>query len=493
VTGPGREPASPRDPRRVFTRPGEPGQVARRLLAAGLAFPAGYGAFYVLFLEPAGMSPGVAGWVLVGASMASWAVIAWWTGVRLAELDEARQAAAADRARLLESEREARANAEAASRAKDEFVATVSHELRTPLNAVLGWARLLRGGRLDAAATARALEAIERSAGAQARIVDDLLDISRMVRGELRLDVRPVDLAPVVEAAADTVRHAASARGIELWVSIAPKVASVAGDPGRLQQVVWNLLANAIKFSPAGGRVEVGLEPDGEEVVVSVRDGGSGIPPEFLPHLFEPFRQADGSSTRRHGGLGLGLAIVRHLVEAHGGTVAVASAGEGRGSTFSVRLPTARPMARATPAPPVVEAATETPAPLVPLRSLRVVVVDDDPDTLEVVQQVLEEAGAAVTAVRSATEAIEAVRASPPDVLLSDIAMPGEDGLSLIRQLRALEASRGGRTPAAALSAHTQGEDRRQAMQAGFQAYLAKPIEPSELTAAVARLAGRLQ
>jgi PAS domain S-box-containing protein len=248
-----------------------------------------------------------------------------------------------ERAGLLARERLARAEAEKANRAKDEFIATVSHELRTPLNAVLGWARLLRTGKLDADAMARAVEAIERSAGTQARIVDDLLDVSRIVRGKLKLDVRPVELVPVIEAAIDTVRPAAAAKGIAIAASLAPKAGPVAGDPGRLQQVVWNLLSNAIKFTPQGGRVEVRLEQAQDLVRIQVADTGPGIDPDFLPHVFERFRQADQSSTRAHGGLGIGLAIVRHLVEAHGGTVAVESPGRGGGATFAVELPTQLP------------------------------------------------------------------------------------------------------------------------------------------------------
>jgi PAS domain S-box-containing protein len=399
-----------------------------------------------------------------------------------------------DRAGLFQREQAARAEAESANRAKDEFIATVSHELRTPLNAVLGWARLLRSGKLDADSTGRAIEAIERSATTQAQIVDDLLDVSRIVRGQLRLDVRPVDLVPVIEAAVDTVRPAAAARNISIAASLASKAGPVSGDPGRLQQVAWNLLSNAIKFTPAGGRVEVRLEQLDDQVRVQVSDTGAGIDPQFLPHVFERFRQADSSSTRAHGGLGLGLAIARHLVEAHGGTVAAESQGRGRGATFTVSLPIAAQHARAMPAeasrqPPPAPEARRRRAPS--LDALRVLIVDDDADTLEVVRELLEQAGARVTAASSVTEALTCLQDSPPDVLVSDIGMPGEDGFSLIKKVRGLAPERGGRVPAAALTAYTQSEDRRQALQAGYQAYLSKPIDPSELTAAVARLAGR--
>ncbi|HET9595724.1 MAG TPA: ATP-binding protein [Anaeromyxobacteraceae bacterium] len=398
-----------------------------------------------------------------------------------------------ERADLLARERSARAEAEEASRAKDEFIATLSHELRTPLNSVLGWARLLRMGKLDAPGIRRAVEAIERGATTQAQIVDDLLDMARIVRGQLRLDVRPLEMVTVIEAALDTVRPAAAAREIELASVLEPRAGTVAGDPGRLQQVVWNLLTNAIKFTPPGGRAEVRLERQGEAIEVSVRDTGPGIPSDFLPHVFERFRQGDSSTTRAHGGLGLGLAIVRHIVEAHGGSVEAESPGPGLGSTFRVRLPVAqaRPRARDAEAP----RPASRPAPVlvaVPsLLALRVLIVDDDRDTLEVVKQLLEQSGADVTAAASAEEALDVLRRAPPDVLLSDIGMPGQDGYELIRRVRQLAPEQGGRVPAAALTAFAHGEHRQQALSAGFQLYLPKPIEPAELTAAVARLAGR--
>jgi CheY-like chemotaxis protein len=338
----------------------------------------------------------------------------------------------------------------------------------------------------------QAVEAIERGATTQAQIVDDLLDVSRIVRGALRLDVRPVDLAPVISAAVDTVRPAARAKEIEIAVFHGAPGA-VAGDPGRLQQIVWNLLANAIKFTPPGGRVEVRTEAADEGVQISVVDNGNGIPREFLPHLFERFRQADSSTTRAHGGLGLGLAIVRHLVEAHGGTVGADSAGPGLGSTFTVRLPLAAPRPRRTGESMAVVAQPVPPAPGPgpSLASLRVLVVDDDPDTREAVRRLLEQAGAQVASVASAEEALAALQQAPPDVLLSDIAMPGRDGYELIRRVRALAPDRGGRVPAAALTAFTQVEHRREALVAGYQIWLPKPVEPTALTEAVARLAGR--
>ena len=454
------------------------------------------------------LAAGRAGGPALGAALAGAAAVAagaaWLARERILrgrlralqkELGEVGARHAAELARLRDAEARARADAEQASRARDEFVATVSHELRTPLNAVLGWARLLRLGKLDAAGAARAIETIERSAAAQAQTVDDVLDVSRILRGELRLDVRTVDLMPVVEAAVDAVRTAASARRIVLAMSLSPRAGQVAGDQGRLQQVVWNLLSNAVKFTPNGGRVEVRLDREGEDVVIAVRDTGVGIDPSFAPHLFERFRQADSSSTRAHGGLGLGLALVRHLVEAHGGSVRAESDGRGRGSTFVVRLPSAAPRrAQAVPAAPraAVPLSADGPWPLAGLSRLRVLVVDDDPDSREVVREVLEQAGAVVAVAGSAPEALRAIAERPPDVLLSDLGMPGEDGYQLMRRVRALDPVAGGSVPAAALTAYTQAENRRAAQEAGFQGYLSKPIDPAELTAAVARLAGRL-
>jgi len=402
-------------------------------------------------------------------------------------------AAEEERARAAEAERRARLETEAAERAKDEFVATVSHELRTPLNAVLGWARLLRLGGLDAARTARAIEVIERSASAQAQIVDDLLDVSRITRGELRLDVRPLELTSVVGAAIEAVRPAAEARQIVLWAELSARVGRVAADPGRLQQVVWNLLSNAIKFTPPGGQVDVRLAQAGEMAVIEVRDTGPGIDPAFAPHLFERFRQADSSSTRAHGGLGLGLSIVRQIVEAHGGSVSASSDGPERGSVFTVRLPLSAAPQRRSPAAGGPPAPTPAPAPraLAPLEKLRVLVVDDDDDSLEVLREILEGAGAEVLTAGSVGAALASFDGHPPDVLLSDIGMPGEDGYALIRRVRGLPPERGGRVPAAALTAYTQVEDRAAALSAGYQTWLSKPIEPADLTAAVARLAGR--
>lgn len=484
---------------RVVTGDQPAGFVARRLLAASFAIPPVVGAVVLgVFDWLSSDDPAAVGSAFVALTMAGAATISAWTSVRLDAMDSvrlaaeaARTAAEAERIRLLEREQAARADLERANRAKDEFIATVSHELRTPISAVLGWARLLRTGKLDAQASARAVEVIERSAAAQAQLVDDLLDVSRVERGELRLYVRPVDLLAVVEAAVEAVRPAASARGTTISVELDASAGPVVGDPARLQQVTWNLLSNAIKFTPHGGRVEVRLGRRGEHAALTVSDDGVGIDPAFLPHVFERFRQADSSRTRAFGGLGLGLAIVRHLVEAHGGTVEAGSAGTGKGASFTVQLPIGT---RSSQPAPHVRAVEPIPAPsgrtLVGLGGLDVLVVDDDADSLELVREALAQAGASVRAARSAKEALLELAAAVPAVLLSDIAMPDEDGYALIRRIRSFPAVSGGKVRAAALTAFAFPEDKEQALRAGFNDFLAKPIAPWELVEAVARLAG---
>lgn len=485
---------------RVVTGTESAGFVARRLLAASFVVPPIVGAFVLgIFDWLRSDDPASVGSAFVALTMAGAATISAWTSVQLDALDrvrlvaeEAQGVAELERARLLEREQAARADLERANRAKDEFIATVSHELRTPISAVLGWARLLRTGKLDEAAAARAVEVIERSAAAQAQLVDDLLDVSRVERGELRLYVRPVDLLAVVEAAVEAVRPAAAARGTAIAVELDATAGPVVGDPARLQQVTWNLLSNAIKFTPHGGKVEVRLRRAGDHAALSVKDDGVGIEPSFLPHVFERFRQADSSRTRAFGGLGLGLNIVRHLVEAHGGTVDAASEGTGKGATFTVHLPIGT---RSPQGSPHVRAIEPIPAPpgraLIGLDGIDVLVVDDDADSLELVREALGQAGASVRAVRSAKEAMEAIAASVPGIFISDIAMPDEDGYSLIRRIRALPEAAGGRVRAAALTAFAFPEDKEQAHRAGFDDFLAKPIAPWELVEAVARLAGR--
>ena len=375
-----------------------------------------------------------------------------------------------------------------ANRLKDQFLATLSHELRTPLSAIHAWASLLRGGKLDAPRAARAVEGIERSAILQTKLVEDLLDVSRIAAGKLVLDPRPVNPTPVVEAALDAVRGAAEAKQIRLEAELELTEGQVRGDPARLQQIVWNLLSNAVKFSTQGGRVVVWLAEVDGQVVIAVRDEGEGIAPEVLPHVFERFWQADVARTRSHGGLGLGLAIVRDLVQLHGGSVEAASEGKGQGATFTVRLPLLRDDSDAEdifPLRPALSGDRFHPAPT--LKGVQVLVVDDDLDARDAIAMTLEQCGACVHAVGSAAEAMESLERDPPDVLLSDIAMPGTDGYALLGQ--ALERLRGSRIAAAALTAYAGAEDRRRALAAGFQAHLAKPVEPDELVAAVAKLA----
>ncbi|MET0594229.1 MAG: response regulator [Polyangiaceae bacterium] len=395
------------------------------------------------------------------------------------------------RIELLAQEREARAEAQSANRMKDEFLATVSHELRTPLTAILGWTRIIRGGKLDPARFIRGLDVIERNGRAQAAIIDDILDVSRIITGKLRLELDAIDLPAVVQAAIDTVRPAADAKNISIaWQSELP-TQRYSGDPDRLQQIVWNLLSNAIKFTPKDGSVEIATTQINSHIEISVRDTGQGIEAHFLPHVFDRFRQADGTSTRRHGGLGLGLAIVRHLVELHGGTVEVDSPGEGQGATFTVRLPVRAVQVAQREA---LEAPRVTPVPLLPtlpLAGLMVLVVDDEPDARELIATVLEQAGARTLTAGGADAALELLVRERPDVLLSDIGMSGADGYTLMRQVRELPPASGGRTPAAALTAYSRAEDARQALESGFQRHVSKPVEPENLVAQVAALAGR--
>jgi two-component system CheB/CheR fusion protein len=375
----------------------------------------------------------------------------------------------------------AREQAEAANRAKDDFLATLSHELRTPLNAILGWTTLLRSGKLDAEMAARGLSIIERNVKAQARLIEDLLDIPRMSAGKIKLDVCPLDLRGLVQLACDTARPGAEAKGVHLGCDVGPSPIQVAGDPGRLQQVVGNLLSNAIKFTPSGGRIEVRLESGAEQAVLIVRDTGQGIHPDFMPHLFERFRQADTSATRSHGGLGLGLAITRNLVEMHGGTIRAESPSVGQGTTFTVTLPLSRA--------PIDDGAASPASAEVDLRGVRVLVVEDEADMRNVLMMGLQESGAEVRTAGSTAEALAAIRSWRPNVLVSDIAMPGEDGYELLRRLRAFDAAHGVRTPVLAVTAYARKEDRQRAAEAGFDDYLTKPVESAPLCARVARLA----
>ena len=395
-----------------------------------------------------------------------------------------------ERERLFTAEKAARNDAEEANRIKDEFLATLSHELRTPLTAMLGWLLMLRGDRLDKETTSHALETVERNARAQAQLIEDLVDVSRIAGGKLNLEVRPIDLMPVVAAAVDIVQPAANARGIQIQVSTDASLGPVAGDPARLQQIVWNLLSNAVKFTSRDGWVYVSLRQSESSAELVVQDTGMGIDPEFLPSVFERFRQAESSVTRSHRGLGLGLAIVRHLTELHGGTVAAESPGEGQGSTFTIRIPlAARASAESAAEKTRVEEAAILPV-RAPLEGVRVLLIEDEPDTRELLSLTLESAGAEVAAVDSAQEALKNLQVFTPDVLLSDIGLPLESGYELIRKVRAL-ASEVRKVPAVALTAFATEKDRQQALSAGFQIHLSKPVEPDALVETIKRLANR--
>ncbi|HEX4996574.1 MAG TPA: ATP-binding protein, partial [Methylomirabilota bacterium] len=389
--------------------------------------------------------------------------------------------------RMLAHEHQMRAEAESASRTKDEFLAMLSHELRSPLQPLLNWAYLLRSPNLDPASAERALDAIERSTKTLGQLIEDLLDVSRIVTGKLRLQPRPVRLPAVVRAAIEAVEPAALAKTVTLEVRIEPGVPTVMGDPDRLQQVLWNLLSNGIKFTPKGGRVTVTVAGRDSEVMLTVADTGAGIKREFLPHVFERFRQGESSTNRAYGGLGLGLAIVRHLVELHGGSVAVQSEGEGQGATFAVRLPVAAAIRTAEHAP----AAVSTDGPVrQSLSGLRLLIVDDEADAREVMRFMLERGGAQVRIADSAVQALDAIREERPDLLISDIGMPIEDGYVLVRRLRAMEEGLGRRLPAIALTAYASEEDTRRALAAGFDAHLSKPVDPARLIDIAAGLAG---
>ena len=394
-----------------------------------------------------------------------------------------------DRAQLL-CEQTARTEAEVANRTKDEFLAIVSHELRSPLNAILGWARLLRSRKFDEQKTNKALETIERNAQAQTQIIEDLLDISRIIQGKVRLLTRPTSLVQTIEAAIDTVSPTADDKMVRVSSKLDPQVGLGWGDPDRLRQIVWNLLSNAIKFTPVGGRVEVELKSVNSHAEIQVTDTGIGISPEFLPYVFERFRQAESTTTRAQGGLGLGLAIVRNLVELHGGTIQVSSLGLGQGATFIVQLPLIAKDSGASHLEqlPLGEKALQENS---LLNGLRVLIVDDEIDTREFMVTALSDYGSEVTAAASVEEALQLLELFKPDVLLCDISMPVEDGYALIRRVRALAPEQGGHIPAAAVTAYAREEDRILALKAGFQMHVPKPIEPMQLVEVVAKL-GRM-
>lgn len=428
-------------------------------------------------------------------------------GARIVEGIAGQAANAMDNARLYEAAQLARVEAESSaketerlyrqaqesSQLKEEFLATVSHELRNPLNAILGWSRMLRGGQIPPDGVPKALDTIERNARAQAQLIDDLLDVSRIITGKLRMDVRPADPNQFIEAAIEAVKPAAEAKGVRMQKVMDTGVLSVPGDPVRLQQVVWNLLSNAIKFTSRDGRVQVRLERVNSHVEIIVSDTGQGISPEFLPHVFDRFRQADQRSAREHGGMGLGLAIVKHLIELHGGSVAATSPGAGQGATFTVRLPIApiyqidQDGGRIHPAARDLLPEAECPE---RLDGLSILVVDDEPDTRELLRTGLENCGAKVSLAASVSEALKAIKDAEPDLVISDIGMPGEDGYDLIRKLRS-SPGKGGRVPAIALTAYARVEDRLKALRSGYQMHVPKPVELTELVAVADSLVKR--
>jgi len=389
-------------------------------------------------------------------------------------------------------EQQLRSEAETASRAKDEFLAVVSHELRTPLNSILGWAVILRG-RNPSEEIDHGLVVIERNARAQAKLVEDVLDVSRVISGKLSLSLGLTNVSDAIEAAVETVAPAAEDKHIAISCEVADSDLAITADASRVQQIVWNLLSNAVKFTPKGGNISISAFRRGSEVCINVVDTGEGILPAVLPFVFEPFQQADSSTTRRHGWLGLGLAIVKHLVSAHGGTVSVSSEGKGKGSSFVVRLParSAVPAIRTTRSPNLADLAARAQKNGPRLDGLSVLLVDDEQDALDVIGEVLRNHGAEVHLATSAERALNQLEQLRPDVILSDIGMPAMDGFALIRKIRTLPAELGGRTPAAALTAYARTEDAQRAFAAGFQMHIAKPVEPTQLATVVANLGGR--
>lgn len=405
-----------------------------------------------------------------------------------------RKLAEEQREELLEREQSARAAAESANRLKDEFLATVSHELRTPLNAMLGWTSLLRSGQLSPKDAERALETVQRNARTQAEIIEDLLDVSRIITGKLSLETQPIDPTALVRAVIESLQPAANAKEITVRQITTGKLNPIMGDPSRVQQIVWNLLSNAIKFTPEGGEVEVKLEPDNTCLLISVRDTGQGINPNFLPFVFDRFLQADGTTTRSYGGLGLGLSIVKHLVELHGGTVKAESDGQDRGAIFTVKLPFIQGKKQKSKTnghlTPDKDAQLNN-ASGKDLSGLKILVVEDEVDSLELITVFLEKRGAEVVGAKSMTEALEHLNNAIPDILISDIGMPDADGYEFIQNVRRLEPERGGKVPAVALTAYARAEDKTRALQSGFQTHLPKPVEMDKLADTIAEIAGR--
>jgi len=405
----------------------------------------------------------------------------------------ARQSAEEERAASLLRERDARRHAEEADRLKDEFLATLSHELRTPLTSILGWASMIRNGEVEGSNASRAIETIERNARSQARLIDDLLDVSRIITGNLRLDLHPLNLAPIVDAALDALRPTADVKGIKLQTNFVPEECLVKGDPHRLRQVIWNLLSNAIKFTPRGGSVSIDLTCIESTARLTVSDTGDGISSEFLPYVFDRFRQAEGSISRKQGGLGLGLAVARHLVELHGGTITAESDGLGNGAVFTVDLPLAqerRDPARAEERRREVERRRRRSG-VIRLDGVRVLLVEDDDDSRKLLGTMLKRYGAKVTSTKSAAEALDVFENEVPDVIISDIGMPDQDGYEFIRKLRALPVENGGNIPAIALTGYASRKDRERALNSGYSQHMAKPIEQADMISAIAALVGR--
>jgi signal transduction histidine kinase/ActR/RegA family two-component response regulator len=400
-----------------------------------------------------------------------------------------------EKTQLLANERAMRSAAEHANRMKDEFLSNLSHELRTPLNAILGWSQLLRRGADDPQEISQGLETIERNARMQTQLIEDLLDMSRIISGNIRIDIQRVAPITFIEAAIRTIQPAADAKNVRIEQMLDPLAGPVSGDPARLQQIMWNLLSNAVKFTPKGGKVQVVLERVNSHLEITVADTGEGIAPEFLPYVFDRFRQADASSTRKHGGLGLGLAIVKQLVELHGGSVRVKSAGESKGASFVVHLPLTvihPPADQEKRLHPRTASQDGPPVHTVRLDGIKVMVVDDHKDAQELIRRVLEDCGAKVVTCSSAAEALPALELERPAVLLSDIGMPDTDGYEFLRRVRELGAERGGQVPAVALTAFARSEDRTKALLSGFMAHMIKPVEPAELAATIAAVAGRV-
>jgi signal transduction histidine kinase len=481
--------ASPDGPMRLFADTGPAGIVARRLLPVVVLVPLLTGSLR-LAGERAGLYDtgfGVALHNLVEITLLL--TLLGWTGVAIARHSSERERAEAERRKLLALEKAARQEAERQATIRDEFLATLSHELRTPLNAILGWAQIVQADLGDGERIRQAIGVIERNARLQAQMIADLLDMSRILAGQMRLHVQPVDLAAVVSAALEAVQPAADAKGIRIQSVIEPLADMVNGDPGRLQQIVWNLTANAIKFTPRDGRVQVVVARVNSHVEIRVSDTGEGIAPEFLPRVFERFRQADASAGRLHGGLGLGLAVVKQLVELHGGQVTAFSEGLGRGAMFTVELPLAivqPPVEEPRVHPLSMDGPREVP-PQARLDGLSILVVDDEADSLQLVAQLFEDSGAVVRSAPNARDALALALAQRFDVMVSDIGMPGRDGYELIKDLRA----RGVTTPAVALTAYARSEDRTKALSSGYQGHVAKPVEVAELLATVAALVQR--